>query len=175
MEIEMTIRGLMLDPVTQMPIVILKGVGGEQVLPIWVGHFEAHAIQMEMEKVSAPRPMTHDLIRDLLDALGADVIRVVVTELKTATYYAEIVLRHGDGELPVSSRPSDAVAVAVRTGAPLFVADDLMDSEGIMLAVDEDEDEDEDEDDEGEGANPEELVGEFRNFLDSIRPEDFSS
>jgi bifunctional DNase/RNase len=117
--------------------------------------------------------MTHDLIRDLLDALGADVIRVVITELKTATYYAEIVLRHGDRELPVSSRPSDAVAVAVRTGTPLFVADDLMDSEGIMLAVDEEDDEEGDDDD--ESANPDELVGEFRNFLDSIRPEDFSS
>jgi hypothetical protein len=117
--------------------------------------------------------MTHDLIRDLLDALGADVLRVVITELKAATYYAEIVLRHGEEELPVSSRPSDAVAVAVRTGAPLFVADDLMDSEGIMLAVEEDEDDASDEDD--DGSNPEELVGEFRTFLDSIRPEDFSS
>ena len=85
--------------------------------------------------------MTHDLIRDLLDALGADVIRVVITELKTATYFAEIVLRHGEREVPVSSRPSDAVAVAVRTGAPLFVADDLMDSEGILLPTDDDDDE----------------------------------
>ena len=91
----------------------------------------------------------------------------------TATYFAEIVLRHGDRETPVSSRPSDAVALAVRTGAPLFVADDLMESEGIMLAVDEEEEED--DADEDEGSNPEELVGEFRNFLDSIRPEDFSS
>ena len=116
--------------------------------------------------------MTHDLIRDLLDALGADVIRVVITELKTSTYFAEIVLRHGEQEIPVSSRPSDAVAVAVRTGAPLFVADDLMDSEGIMLAVDDDEDDPTEDDD---GSNPDELVGEFRTFLDSIRPEDFSS
>ena len=124
--------------------------------------------------MDTPRPMTHDLIRDLLDALGADVIRVVITELRTSTYYAEIVLRHGQEELPVSSRPSDAVAVAVRTGAPLFVADDLMDSEGIMLAVEEDDD-DTSEDDDDEGSNPDELVGEFRTFLDSIRPEDFSS
>jgi bifunctional DNase/RNase len=123
--------------------------------------------------MDTPRPMTHDLIRDLLDALGADVVRVVITELKTATYFAEIVVRHGEREIPVSSRPSDAVAVAVRTGAPLFVADDLMDSEGIMLAVDEDDEEDSEDDD--EGSNPDELVGEFRNFLDSIRPEDFSS
>jgi bifunctional DNase/RNase len=101
------------------------------------------------------------------------VIRVVITELKTATYFAEIVLRQSEREIPVSSRPSDAVAVAVRTGAPLFVADDLMESEGIMLAVDEEDDGDADGDD--DGANPDELVGEFRNFLDSIRPEDFSS
>jgi bifunctional DNase/RNase len=90
MEIEMTIRGLMLDPVTQMPIVILKGVGGEQVLPIWVGHFEAHAIQMEMEKVSAPRPMTHDLIKNVLTGLETQVHRVVVTELREDTFYAVI-------------------------------------------------------------------------------------
>ena len=122
--------------------------------------------------MDTPRPMTHDLIRDLLEALGADVVRVVITELKTATYFAEIVLRHAERELPVSARPSDAVAVAVRTGAPLFVSDDLMESEGIMLAVDEEDDEDSDD---GEGSNPDELVGEFRNFLDSIRPEDFSS
>ena len=140
--------------------------------PIFIGAPEATAIAFALQGMDTPRPMTHDLIRDLLDALGADVVRVVITELKTATYFAEIVLRHGEREVPVSSRPSDAVAVAVRTGAPLFVADDLMENEGIMLAVDEDDDEDTDQD---ESANPDELVGEFRNFLDSIRPEDFSS
>jgi hypothetical protein len=120
--------------------------------------------------------MTHDLIRDLLDALGADVVRVVITELRTSTYYAEIVLRHGGAEVPVSARPSDAVAVAVRTGTPLYVADDLMDAEGIMLpAEEEDEDEEVAEyEEDGEQENPEEVVGEFRNFLDTIRPEDFS-
>ena len=119
--------------------------------------------------------MTHDLIRDLLEALGSDVIRVVVTELQSSTYYAEIVLRQDGHEVPVSSRPSDAVAVAVRTGAPLFVADDLMDAEGIMLAVDEEEESDEGSDEESDdNGNPEEIVGEFRSFLDTIRPEDFS-
>ncbi len=103
-------------------------------------------------------------------------VRVVVTELRSSTYYAEIVLRQDGREVPVSSRPSDAVAVAVRTGAPLFVSDDLMDAEGIMLAVDEEDEESEDDDEplDAEG-NPEEIVGEFRSFLDSIRPEDFSS
>jgi len=103
-------------------------------------------------------------------------VRVVLTELRSSTYYAEIVLRHDGQEVPVSSRPSDAVAVAVRTGTPLYVADDLMDAEGILLAVDEeDEDEDEDEDADEADDNPDELVGEFRHFLDTIRPEDFSS
>lgn len=155
------------------PVLLLQeseGLG--RTLPIFIGAPEATAIAFALQGMDTPRPMTHDLIRDLLDALGANVIRVVITELRTATYFAEIVLRQGERELPVSSRPSDAVAVAVRTGTPLFVADDLMDNEGIMLAVDE---EDEESDDDEESANPDELVGEFRTFLDSIRPEDFSS
>jgi bifunctional DNase/RNase len=121
MEIEMTIRGLMLDPVTQMPIVILKGVGGEQVLPIWVGHFEAHAIQMEMEKVSAPRPMTHDLIKNVLTGLETQVHRVVVTELREDTFYAVIWLERGGEVVSVDSRPSDALALALRVDCPIFV------------------------------------------------------
>jgi bifunctional DNase/RNase len=172
--VEVRLRAVRVDLQSNTPVLLLQESDGlGRTLPIFIGAPEATAIAFALQGMDTPRPMTHDLIRDLLDALGADVLRVVVTELKTATYYAEIVLRHGDGELPVSSRPSDAVAVAVRTGAPLFVADELMDSEGIMLAVDE-EDEADDDDDE-ESANPEELVGEFRNFLDSIRPEDFSS
>ena len=121
MEIEMTIRGLMLDPVTQMPIVILKGVGGEQVLPIWVGHFEAHAIQMEMEKVSAPRPMTHDLIKNVLTGLETQVHRVVVTELREDTFYAVIWLERSGEVISVDSRPSDALALALRVDCPIFV------------------------------------------------------
>ena len=121
MEIEMTIRGLMLDPVTQMPIVILKGVGGEQVLPIWVGHFEAHAIQMEMEKVSAPRPMTHDLIKNVLTGLETQVHRVVVTELREDTFYAVIWLERGGEVISIDSRPSDALALALRVDCPIFV------------------------------------------------------
>ena len=171
--VEVRLRAVRVDLQSNTPVLLLQESDGlGRTLPIFIGAPEATAIAFALQGMDTPRPMTHDLIRDLLDALGADVIRVVVTELKTATYYAEIVLRHGDGELPVSSRPSDAVAVAVRTGAPLFVADDLMENEGIMLAVDEDDDEDADTE---ESANPDELVGEFRNFLDSIRPEDFSS
>jgi bifunctional DNase/RNase len=171
--VEVRLRAVRVDLQSNTPVLLLQeseGLG--RTLPIFIGAPEATAIAFALQGMDTPRPMTHDLIRDLLDALGADVVRVVITELKTATYFAEIVLRHGDREVPVSSRPSDAVAVAVRTGAPLFVADDLMENEGIMLAVDEDADEDADAD---ESANPDELVGEFRNFLDSIRPEDFSS
>ena len=172
--VEVKLRAVRVDLQSNTPVLLLQeseGLG--RTLPIFIGAPEATAIAFALQWMDTPRPMTHDLIRDLLDALGTSVVRVVITELRTATYFAEIVLRQGDLELPVSSRPSDAVAGAVRTGTPLFVADDLMDSEGIMLAVDEDEDEESDEDD--EGANPDELVGEFRTFLDSIRPEDFSS
>ncbi len=170
--VEVRLRAVRVDLQSNTPVLLLQESDGlGRTLPIFIGAPEATAIAFALQGMDTPRPMTHDLIRDLLDALGADVIRVVVTELKTATYFAEIVLRLADREIPVSSRPSDAVAVAVRTGAPLYVADDLMDAEGIMLAVDEEEDESEADE---ENANPDELVGEFRHFLDSIRPEDFS-
>jgi uncharacterized protein len=125
MEVEMTIRGLVMDPVTQTPIVILKDVGGDTVLPIWVGVYEAHAIQLEMEKVSMPRPMTHDLIKNVLVGLDAQVHKVVVTELKEDTFYAVIWLDHGGEVISVDSRPSDALALALRVDCPIFV-DDLV-------------------------------------------------
>jgi bifunctional DNase/RNase len=137
MEIEMTIRGLMLDPVTQMPIVILKGVGGEQVLPIWVGHFEAHAIQMEMEKVSAPRPMTHDLIKNVLTGLETQVHRVVVTELREDTFYAVIWLERGGEVVSVDSRPSDALALALRVDCPIFVDEVVLKNSKIAASANE--------------------------------------
>jgi bifunctional DNase/RNase len=137
MEIEMTIRGLMLDPVTQMPIVILKGVGGEQVLPIWVGHFEAHAIQMEMEKVSAPRPMTHDLIKNVLTGLETQVHRVVVTELREDTFYAVIWLERGGEVVSVDSRPSDALALALRVDCPIFVDEGVLKNSKLAASANE--------------------------------------
>ena len=171
--VEVRLRAVRVDLQSNTPVLLLQESDGlGRTLPIFIGAPEATAIAFALQGMDTARPMTHDLIRDLLDALGTDVVRIVITELRTATYYAEIVLRHGDREIPVSSRPSDAVAVAVRTGTPLFVADDLMDAEGIMLAVDEEEDEEPDA--EEENANPDELVGEFRSFLDTIRPEDFS-
>jgi uncharacterized protein len=121
MEVEMTIRGLMLDPVTQMPIVILKDVAGDAVLPIWVGAFEAQAIALEMEKVSTPRPMTHDLIKNVLTGLETHVHKVVVTELKEDTFYAVIWLDRGGEVISIDSRPSDALALALRVDCPIFV------------------------------------------------------
>src|SRR5271170_4521776 len=121
MEVEMTIRGLMLDPVTNMPIIILKDVAGDSVLPIWVGAFEAQAIALEMEKVTTPRPMTHDLIKNVLTGLETQVHKVVVTELREDTFYAVIWLERGGEVVSVDSRPSDALALALRVDCPIFV------------------------------------------------------
>jgi uncharacterized protein len=125
MEVEMTIRGLMMDPVTNMPIIILKDVAGDAVLPIWVGAFEAQAIALEMEKVTTPRPMTHDLIKNVLTGLETQVHKVVVTELKEDTFYAVIWLERGGEVISIDSRPSDALALALRVDCPIFV-DDLV-------------------------------------------------
>ena len=174
--VEVRLRAVRVDLQSNTPVLLLQEAEGlGRTLPIFIGAPEATAIAFALQGMDTPRPMTHDLIRDLLDSLDADVVRVVVTELRSSTYYADIVLRRDGGEIPVSSRPSDAVAVAVSTGAPLFVADDLMDAEGIMLAVDEEDDDSTGEEPTEETGNPEEIVGEFRSFLDSIRPEDFSS
>ena len=121
MEVEMTIRGLLMDPVSNMPIVILKGVAGESVLPIWVGVYEANAIALEMEKVSTPRPMTHDLIKNVLTGLETHVHKVVVTELREDTFFAVIWLERSGEVISIDSRPSDALALALRVDCPIFV------------------------------------------------------
>ncbi len=128
MEIEMKIRGLMMDPVTQLPIVILKDVGSETLLPIWVGVFEANAIALEIEKVATPRPMTHDLIRNVLSGLDTFVHRVVVTELRADTFYAVIWLERDGKIISVDSRPSDALALALRADCPIFVDEEVIKS-----------------------------------------------
>ncbi len=126
MEVEMKIRGLTIDPGTQMPIVVLKDVNGTTVLPIWVGIFEANAIALEIEKVSTPRPMTHDLLKTVLMGLNTGVKKVVVNELKDDTFYAIIWLEK-DGELiSVDSRPSDALALALRLDCPIYVDDSVL-------------------------------------------------
>ena len=135
MEVEMKIRGLMMDTVTNMPIVILKDVSGNSVLPIWVGIYEANAIALEIEKVATPRPMTHDLIKSLLLGLNTGVRKVVVNELKEETFYALIWLER-DGELiSVDSRPSDALALALRLDCPIYVDESVLKSSKISNAT----------------------------------------
>ena len=128
MEIEMRIRGLMLDPTTNMPIIVLKDVNSDAVLPIWVGVFEANAIALEIEKVSPPRPMTHDLLKNAITGLGATVDRVVVTALRNDTFYAAVwAVRNGE-PIMIDARPSDAIALAMRTDAPIFVEENVLQS-----------------------------------------------
>jgi bifunctional DNase/RNase len=126
MEVEMKIRGLMMDPVTNMPIVILKDVGSSHVLPIWVGIYEANAIALEIEKVSTPRPMTHDLIKTLLLGLDAGIQKVVVNELKDETFFAVIWVQRNGELISVDSRPSDALALALRLDCPIYVDDSVL-------------------------------------------------
>ena len=122
MEIEVKIRALMMDPNSGTPIVILKDINSETMLPIWVGAYEANAIALEIEKIAPPRPMTHDLLRNLIVEMGARVERVVVTELRDNTFFAVIEMRSGDGtQMMLDSRPSDAIALALRADCPIFV------------------------------------------------------
>lgn len=122
----MSIKGLMVDPITNMPIVVLREVEGERVLPIWVGVFEANAIALKVESVETPRPMTHDLLRSVIEEMGGRVERVVVCELRENTFYATLEVRSAQGLLRLDSRPSDAIALALRSGARIFVADEVI-------------------------------------------------
>jgi len=117
----MSIKGLSVDPITNMPIIVLRETQGERVLPIWVGVFEANAIALQMESVATPRPMTHDLLKSVIDELGGRLERIVVSELKDNTFYATLRLRSQQGALTVDARPSDAIALALRSGARIFV------------------------------------------------------
>ncbi|HYY68792.1 MAG TPA: bifunctional nuclease family protein [Terriglobales bacterium] len=154
-EVEMKIRGLMMDPVTNMPIVILKDVNGDAVLPIWVGIYEANAIALEIEKVTTPRPMTHDLIKNLLTGLDTRVHKVVVNELREDTFYAVIWLERDGHIISVDSRPSDALAIALRLDCPIFVDDEVLKSSKQATAV-------------SDRVSSEEL----RKWLDSLNDED---
>jgi bifunctional DNase/RNase len=126
-EVEMQIRGLMMDPVTNMPIVVLKDVASDAVLPIWVGIFEANAIALELEKTATPRPMTHDLMRNMARGLNGRVDKVVVSEMRQDTFYAVIWMEQGGETLTIDARPSDAIALALRSDCPIFVAQDVLD------------------------------------------------
>jgi len=160
----MELLGVRLELPANAPVVLLREQEGDRrVLPIYIGPEEARAIALALEGVETPRPMTHDLMRDLLGALEVTVGSIAVTELREATFYAEIELRAGDRTLRVSSRPSDAVALAVRVGAPIFASEEVL-AEAAMPAAEEADEEEQ-----------EEIVDQFREFLDEVNPEDFAS
>jgi uncharacterized protein len=163
--VRVLLRAVRVDLQSNTPVLLLQETEGEgRTLPIFIGSPEATSIAYALQGVEVPRPLTHDLMRDTLEALNVSVERVIVTELRSSTYFAELHLVRGTERTVVSSRPSDAVAIAVRTQSPLFVSDELMESEGIILALDAEDDEED---------TPDELVGQFRQFLDTVRPEDF--
>jgi hypothetical protein len=135
MEVEMKIRGLMMDPVTNMPIVVLKDARGSAILPIWVGIYEANAIALEIEKVQTPRPMTHDLLRNLLLGLNVHVHKVVVSELKEDTFYALIWMERDGQMMSMDSRPSDALALALRVDCPIYVEETVLKSSKLSSAL----------------------------------------
>jgi bifunctional DNase/RNase len=155
MEIEMRIRGLVMDPVTNMPIVILKDVNGAAVLPIWVGIYEANAIALEIEKVTTPRPMTHDLLKNLLLGLETRVQKVVVSELKEDTFYALIWLERDGQVMSIDSRPSDALALALRMDCPIYVEEEVLKNSKISG-----------------GANEKASNEELRKWLEGLNDED---
>ena len=128
MQIEMTIKGLMVDPITNMPIVILRDKEGQKVLPIWVGIFEANAIALQIENIATPRPMTHDLLRNIIGDLKASVTKIVVSDLQENTFYALIYLALNGDTVAIDARPSDAIALALRTRAPIFVEESVIDN-----------------------------------------------
>ena len=158
---EMVIYGVSFDLVGKQPIVLLKTADGNRFLPIWIGHPEAAAILMKLQGAAMPRPMTHDLFSETLSQLEAHVTRVVVTELRESTFYALITIQQDGGEIEVDSRPSDAIALAVRAEAPIFAEDRVLEESAIEF--------------EGEEVNEEEIVDEFRKFLDQVTPEEFAS
>lgn len=162
MTIEMELVGVRVKMPTNTPILLLRELSGRRrVVPIYIGGPEAHAIDLALSGVPTSRPMTHDLLADVIESLGAALERIVVTELREGTFYAELFLRDGSGGVQtLSSRPSDAVALAVRTGSPIFAEDALVDEAGI-------------EDEPQTPGNEEQMVEELRKFLDKVKPEDF--
>jgi bifunctional DNase/RNase len=173
--VEVALRAVRVDLQSRTPVLVLQETGAmRRSIPIFIGEPEAVAIECAVRGVPAPRPLTHDLLKDVITELGATVSRVVITELRDATYYAEIHLDGDRGALVVSSRPSDAVALALRTDSPLYVDDQLMDEEGRLIEL-ADEDDDEDQGEEELDGDVDELAEQFRDFLDTVHPEDFQS
>ncbi len=157
----MTIYGVSFDVIGKQPIVLLKTVEGNKFLPIWIGHPEAAAILIKLQGTELPRPMTHDLLTSIIGRFEADVARITVTELKESTFYATLTLSKEGETIDIDSRPSDALALAVRTDAPIFASTALIDENAIEF--------------EREVDDTEEIVESFRDFLESVSPEDFNS
>ena len=157
MLVEMKVRGLALDPVSNMPIIILRDEEDKRSLPIWVGIFEANAIALELEKIATPRPMTHDLIKNILESLEAQVVKIVVTDLKENTFFAVLHLQLGETEYTVDSRPSDAIALALRVSAPILVEEDVVRRAKSVEVVAKETDDQE----------------KLKEWLENLKPEDF--
>ena len=157
----MVIYGVSFDMVGKQPIVLLKAVDSNKFLPIWIGHPEAAAILMRLQGASTPRPMTHDLLVDILGEVETKCTQVAVTELRDNTFFATITLVANGREIEIDSRPSDALALAVRSGAPIYAAEDVIAESAIEF--------------EHEVEDTEEVVGKFRKFLDEVSPEDFGA
>src|SRR3954462_1080761 len=160
---QMHVYGVSFDLVGKQPIVLLKTIEGNRFLPIWIGHAEAAAILMKLQNAATPRPMTHDLVTDILGELGARVTHVAVTELRENTFYAQITVQQDGTEIEVDSRPSDAIALAIRAEGPIFAA-----ARGIEESAIEFEGDDVDQD------QLEAEVAKFKHFLDEVTPEDFA-
>ena len=158
---EMVIYGVSFDLVGKQPIVLLKTTDGNRFLPIWIGQPEAASILMKLQGATAPRPLTHDLFTDTLVQLDAEVVRVCVTELRENTFHATITIRQNGSELDIDSRPSDAIALAVRAEAPIFADDAVIEESAIEF--------------EGDDVNEEDLVDEFKRFLDHVTPDEFAA
>ena len=156
---EMHIYGVSFDLVGKQPIVLLKTAEGNKFLPIWIGHPEAAAILMKLQSASTPRPMTHDLVTDMLDQLGAQVTRITVTELRENTFYAQITVQQDGSEVDIDSRPSDAIALAIRAEAPIFADERVIEESAVEF----------------ENETEEEMVTEFRRFLDSVSADEFAN
>jgi bifunctional DNase/RNase len=157
---EMDIYGVSFDLVGKQPIVLLKTKDGNRYLPIWIGQPEAAAILMKLQGATTPRPMTHDLLTEILSELDARITRITVTELRENTFYAQVTVQLDGAEVEVDSRPSDAIALAIRAEAPIFAADQVIEESAIEF--------------EGDEVNEEEIVSEFKRFLDDVSPEQFA-
>ena len=154
--IEMVVHGITLDPVSQMPIVVLKAKDNEEtILPIWIGAFEANGIAMKLQEVEPPRPMTYDLMKNIITSMGGTVDRVVINDLRDSTYYAEIYIVQGNNTLVIDSRPSDAINLALRFGAPIFVEEEVLEKSEVPKPEEDEE------------------KKQLREWLENIKPDDF--